>query len=602
MTGHDADVAYCRQMMRRRAEAEAGERIPTIDDLIRGAGWCGGDIEEDRVRSARMYRDELARRDLPEAANAREILDRLSDRNAADVPGLLRMSADALRMLVSRLEPDESSVRYPGHAMLPVSDPIAVICGSEGGTPESAAGERRHELAVLLRVVAERTILQCFCWGGWRSAGGAARGVVLRDAVLAIVRRRRRTIGITSAERIDLDLVEAGVVAWSATADLAEAPACLRRLREAARGEVVALSGELTAYRRFEMEAQESQREVLWRAEDGISSRHPAGRFDPDREEVQEPWPGDAPDVQNSSEDAPDADCSPEPRAVDGDFLVVVSTISCPESPAARAFVSELTSAGVIGQPLPLVRARDLAGVSRRLQAAFPHWAEPIGDLLGQLVEDAPIRFHPTVLLGPPGIGKTEFARTLARELGLGEMIVPCGAARDGSLAGTGRGWGTATLSMPLLAVLRHRIANPLLVLDELEKAAGSRQNGDPHSVLLGMLDQADAWEDPVVMAPVDLSAISWLATANGLDGLGPALRDRLRVLSLPPPRREHVPALIAGMLERIRREPRSEGCEPLTGEEIDAVCRVWSGGSLRSLRRLVEGVLTARERSATRH
>lgn len=355
--------------------------------------------------------------------------------------------------------------------------------------------------------------------------------------------------------------------------------------------------------------------EILWRAGDGGPHRHPAGRSDPDREEEEEEEtsgaaaggdsgaaPTDPSAASDTSEAVAGSEGSAETAGSDRAELLVIPKVMNPENHAVRPFVQDLERAGVMARALPLICCRDVAGTGARLKAAFPHWADVIDDLLREMVEGRPVRLRPTLLVGAAGIGKTELARALARELGVGDVVFPCAATRDGTFAGTARGWGTATLSAPVLAVLQHKVANPLIILDELEKAGGSRHNGDLHSVLLGMLDQADAWQDPVLLAPVDLSAFNWVATANSLEGLNRPLRDRFRILHLDPPRREHAPALIGSIHAQILKDRGGDAAEPLSGEEIDAVCRAWTNGSLRGLRRFVEAVLAAREHFMTRH
>ena len=101
------------------------------------------------------------------------------------------------------------------------------------------------------------------------------------------------------------------------------------------------------------------------------------------------------------------------------------------------------------------------------------------------------------------------------------------GAMHDAAaLVSVSRGLTNTKPCWPAQAMSAHGCANPLLVLDELHKAGGSRRNGDPLGALLGMLEPstARAYFDTSLMCEVDLSAVCWLATANDVVGLAAPL------------------------------------------------------------------------------
>ena len=145
-----------------------------------------------------------------------------------------------------------------------------------------------------------------------------------------------------------------------------------------------------------------------------------------------------------------------------------------------------------------------------------------------------------------------------------------------------------------------HRVASPGIILDELEKAGSSRHNGQLHDVLLGMLEPASSteWHDSYLQAPVDLSHVVWIATANSLDGIPVPLRDRCRILQVPAPGPEHLQVLAPALLRQAcqARGLDARWASPLDGVELQAVAEAWPGGSLRRLARLLDGVLAARD------
>ncbi|WAJ26664.1 AAA family ATPase [Antarcticirhabdus aurantiaca] len=254
---------------------------------------------------------------------------------------------------------------------------------------------------------------------------------------------------------------------------------------------------------------------------------------------------------------------------------------------------------GIVGKALPLIHANTLADVRRNLLAAHPHAAFAIDRILGDLVEDRPVAIRPTILVGPPGAGKSRLCRDLLDALGVPFAAIDAGTTSDHGLTGSPRRWSSAYPSVPLRLFTQHRIANPGILIDELEKA-GRSSAGSVHDPLLSLLEPLSStkWRDLFLDAEIDASRIIWLFTANSTQGLPGPLRSRLRVLKVPRPRAEHVPALA----DRIRRDLLAEldlepGMEPpFDGEELGALTDAFGAeGSLRDLRRYVEELVKLR-------
>jgi len=220
----------------------------------------------------------------------------------------------------------------------------------------------------------------------------------------------------------------------------------------------------------------------------------------------------------------------------------------------------------------------------------LPNFHEVLDDLRRQIAlchdsRDA-LEITPMLLLGPPGVGKTHFAREMAQLLGTGMGFISMSSLTAGwVLSGASSQWKGARPGKVFETLVDGQYANPVMVVDEIDKARGEHAY-DPLGSLYSLLehDTASAFIDEFAEVAVDASQVIWVATANDERDIPEPILNRVNVYQVEMPDRDAARAIARRLYTSIRGQ--HDWGQRFAPDPLDEVLDAMSQMAPREMRR----------------
>ena len=200
-----------------------------------------------------------------------------------------------------------------------------------------------------------------------------------------------------------------------------------------------------------------------------------------------------------------------------------------------------------------------MAEALRDLRRDFPNFSEAIDQIecavaLSHLADKKWFQMQPLLLLGPAGVGKTAFAQRFSSTLGVYFRRIDVGTMSTASvLTGLSLGWGSGHLGEILKTITSSPTANPMIMLDEIDKMGGHYM-APMEPVMLSLLEKESAatFRDEALLLRVNCKHILWIATANEIEKLSEPMKSRFNIVTVQAPSKTQVPSVLRNIYRKI--------------------------------------------------
>lgn len=244
--------------------------------------------------------------------------------------------------------------------------------------------------------------------------------------------------------------------------------------------------------------------------------------------------------------------------------------------------------------------------ISDSLHEQFPNFNEVISNVFGQLQLTALSRtrgthFKPILIAGPAGVGKTRMAQSLSDRLKLGFVKIDMSTATSSFIiTGNNTKWGNASPGVIASNLLSSKVANPIVFLDELDKAGGlhSMSSGntyDTSSALLTLLESHSSkiFVDEYLGFPLDASHVNFIATANDISKINEFVLSRFHVVHVKMPEQAQLSKIVRHAYQEVLTELQLNSVfESELDESVIELLASHPSSNVRVLKRIVTDAL----------